>query len=200
MLEGSTQLDKARKIMEDIAGGIIRNTGDVSIIRFIENTSEVLDEDKHKVTLYLYYVTDRNPSSYISIKSIVDFSFENQIQLLDLIKQEFNNEIYTAVDCMIRREPPRFHIKEDFFSDTLPRISENDIAKNVMIANAAYHLTQVKWDPLEETGITYSFYTKVADYFRGIEKDFSKKDDDLYTWYDKQIEEQFPVTQTEKKD
>jgi (p)ppGpp synthase/HD superfamily hydrolase len=74
--------------------------------------------------------------------SVEDAAPENQNVLEEEIKEFFNQNVAYAIDCITKRKPPRYDLKEDYFEEYLPRLITSDIARSVKIADSSHNLSK----------------------------------------------------------
>ena len=77
-----------------------------------------------------------------AIEDAVDTSQSFQREIREKIKTTFTKEIFDAVDAMTRRGPPLYKKKEDYKTEYLPRLKQNQIASKVKIADSSHNLSK----------------------------------------------------------
>ena len=97
--------------------------------------------------------------------AVEDVSPDQQKSLIIEIQKLFDNEIFYAIECMTKREPPRFEKKEDYFQEYLPRLVTSEIAKQVKIADSSHNLSKAHLieDPDKQAKLRNK-YIRVLDY------------------------------------
>ena len=101
--------------------------------------------------------------------AIEDVSLDQKEFLINEIHNLFDNEVAYAIDCMTKRNPPRYKKKEDYFEEYLPRLVSSDIAKKVKIADSSHNLSKAHLiKDVELQNKLRNKYIKVLD-FLGVD-------------------------------
>jgi len=101
--------------------------------------------------------------------AVEDVSPDQQKSLIIEIQKLFDKDVFYAIDCMTKREPPRFEKKEDYFQEYLPRLVTSEIAKQVKIADSSHNLSKAHLieDPDKQAKLRNK-YIRVLD-FLGVD-------------------------------
>jgi len=67
---------------------------------------------------------------------------EQQARIEHEIQELFDKDVVHAIDCMTRRNPPRYEQQEDYFQEYLPRLMTSNMAKEVKIADSSHNLSK----------------------------------------------------------
>lgn len=101
--------------------------------------------------------------------AVEDVSPDQQETLIIEIQKLFDKDVVDAIDCLTKREPPRFEKKEDYFQEYLPRLVTSEIAKQVKMADSSHNLSKAHLIKDPDTQVKLrNKYIRVLD-FLGVD-------------------------------